>query len=411
MPFQDKHMDDLFRMAAENMPLKDADSDWDFISAQLNMRAVRPQETNNNPLFFFISLFAAVLMLTPLWLFDTIYQRQEGVQIAKKSASEKDSIFINQTVLDATPATTKQKENIDQLFNVTRFLIAEEQQKVAAKNAVKEFQEVYQAKVSTVQKVKEKNAAVQPGMVSALTENKRTDVSTDDLIKSELAIDVEKIALSESASLPDSPISQKPLTKKMWRWYSGVHIGTSFSSVKGQQITKPGFTGGITLGYKLSTNWALETGLRFSEKKYFSKGEYFKPKAPDPNMPADMKVLSMNSNTLLLEIPLKIKYDFLQTIKSRYFFAGGVNTFIVGKEINDYILFRNGINSEMKATYNANKSYLAATFELSAGYEKILKNKHILRIEPWVQIAQKGIGVGQLPVSGLGLQVGYFFHK
>jgi hypothetical protein len=88
-----------------------------------------------------------------------------------------------------------------------------------------------------------------------------------------------------------------------------------------------------------------------------------------------------------------------------------MSTFVVGKEINDYIIFRNGINSPMLATYNDNQSYLAASIEVSAGYEKYFKNKQTLRIEPWIQIARKGIGIGQLPVSGFGIQAGYFFLK
>jgi len=115
--------------------------------------------------------------------------------------------------------------------------------------------------------------------------------------------------------------------------------------------------------------------------------------------------------TSLLEIPLKAKCDFSKSLKGQFFLTGRFSTFIVGKEVNDYIIFRNGSNGTMQATYNENQSYLAAVIDVSIGYEKFYKNKQTLRIEPWIQIERKGIGVGQLPVSGFGMQAGYFFHK
>lgn len=409
-------MDDLFKRAAEKFPLKEQASDWNAIGSRLDKSAHIPVTAKSKRPFNFIAIMAALLLHLPFKLFETYYsvnERAGEILVANnKNADElnKDHTIHYADDISITNNVTPQV-NYDDVFNHAKIFIEESQHTAAHKKS--ENSKLYES-FEVVDSLHNNIIAIQ----SPMENNERMEMENnqDNTIPIDTVAAGEAIAIKENIqeAIPDPTLpkdTKQSIKKPLSGWYAGIHTGLSFSIVKGQQLSRPGYTAGIGVGYKLSPSWSLETGLTFSEKKYYSNGAYFIPKNPDPNMPPDMKVVSLNSKTLLLEIPLKAKYDFGESLKGQFFLTGGFNTFIVGKEVNDYIIYRNGSNGTMHATYNENHSYLGAVVDMSVGYEKFFKNKQTLRIEPWIQIARKGIGVGQIPVSGFGVRAGYFFHK
>ena len=68
----------------------------------------------------------------------------------------------------------------------------------------------------------------------------------------------------------------------------------------------------------------------------------------------------------------------------------------------------NGTKENITGLYRNSSRYFAATIDISLGYEHTIGNhNNKIRIEPYVQIPLKGIGVGTLPVLGTGLHIGY----
>jgi hypothetical protein len=66
----------------------------------------------------------------------------------------------------------------------------------------------------------------------------------------------------------------------------------------------------------------------------------------------------------------------------------------------------NGNPEMLKGVYTNNKNYFAATVDIAAGYEQNIKGKFFLRMEPYIQIPIKHVGVGDLPVTSAGLHIG-----
>ena len=71
------------------------------------------------------------------------------------------------------------------------------------------------------------------------------------------------------------------------------------------------------------------------------------------------------------------------------------------------ILHKQNITS----TYKQANRYFAAAIDLSIGYEFNIQKNRSLRMEPYLQIPLKGIGVGIMPVTSTGLHIGYTFFK
>lgn len=407
MPFQDDNIDDIFRRAAENFVLKEPDSQWNSIGARLNKPEVPVVKTDRRRQIILFSLVAILLIHLPFRLYETFYHDEISI---KKMVSGKYSD-------PAEKIYDKREKELNMLNNKNMQVSHENNYKRSAVLTAGTKQKISSAKSQLFEMNQDSKEAVSLSadelIYTATLKNLNQIESKKNQLK-DITPRTIKIKAVDTNVLPEPVeplVAENPTKKKAMGLYAGIHTGISMSLVKGQHLSSPGFTGGLALGYKLSPSLSVETGFKISEKKYYSSGKHFKPKDPDPNMPTDMAVVSLNSKTFLYEIPIRAKFDFNKKAKSQFFLAGGISTFIVGNEVNDYIIYRNGINSSMHATYNKNKSYLVAAIDVSIGYEKLFKNKQTLRIEPWMQFARKGIGVGQLPVSGFGLQVGYFFHK
>ena len=168
---------------------------------------------------------------------------------------------------------------------------------------------------------------------------------------------------------------------------------------------------GIVTGYQFTRSLSIETGLFFSHKTYFSDGKYFQMKSGDPAMPSGMEVLSLEGSSSVLEVPLKLKYNFSQKRKSDLFSSIGVSSYIMTKEKNNYHAMMNGAPQQMTGSYKNRNRYVAAAVNLSAGYEYKPGYKNTIRIEPYIQIPIRGIGVGSIPITSAGVHIGVIWNN
>ena len=166
---------------------------------------------------------------------------------------------------------------------------------------------------------------------------------------------------------------------------------------------------GATIGYRLSKNISLETGLFYSQKHYYTSGEHFSMAKIANTMPANMELISLNGTSNILEIPLTIKYDFNLKNKSNYFATLGMSSYLLTKESNDYLTLVNGVKQTLHSTYTNSSNYFNATINLSVGYEHKFFKKATFRIEPYIQIPLKQMGVGAMPISSAGVHFGIYF--
>jgi hypothetical protein len=125
-------------------------------------------------------------------------------------------------------------------------------------------------------------------------------------------------------------------------------------------------------------------------------------------MPQQMKVLSIEGNSTVIEVPLSLKYDLFNKNKTAVFSSLGLSSYFLINEKNNYHTMMNGTQENITGSYKNSSRYLAAAVNISVGVENSIgSNNKKIRIEPYVQIPLKGIGVGTLPVMSAGLHVGY----
>lgn len=237
------------------------------------------------------------------------------------------------------------------------------------------------------------NPATEEEQASFRQENKETTISIDPVI--------EKTKINPAE---EKVTGTKPGKKKINKpsFYYGISGGVELNQVKGQGMTKPGLNGGLLLGLQVTKKLAVEAGVQLSQKKYYSSGEHFHAK--DGDMPGNMKVMSLNGTSTLVEIPVGIKYNLSKKANGIYGKAG-VSTYLMTKERNAYKAMVSGQPQNVNKIYSTTRSYAAAELDLSAGYQHRLSKKLNIRVEPYIQIPLKGIGIGSLPVMSTGVHL------
>ena len=85
--------------------------------------------------------------------------------------------------------------------------------------------------------------------------------------------------------------------------------------------------------------------------------------------------------------------------------SGGISAYIMTMEKNSYQAILNGNEEQFSGVYRKNDYGLPAVANISFGFEHIVSKFLNLRIEPFLKIPLKGMGMGNLPVTSAGVQL------
>lgn len=408
MPDIDDHMDELFKKAAENYPLKTNAGNFDDLMPFIT----RETATTAKPI-----ALTGKRKTTLLWLVLLLTGATIGTYLINNTYNNKTA---NDKVLLHYKTTTSALRNTSAQLNVKN-------DEAVAGNTVRENM------AALAESVFQKNRPTYNSKEKMFTNIMQPDAVTDEnTIAGEILVTKEQKVNKPAADIENkqrykttipNPVLKKENTDKSAQkiepekeestpalkknknkpgFYYGIAAGIELNKVKTQDITKAGFNGGIILGLQINKKIAVETGVQLSQKKYYSDGKYFNPKSG--SMPSNMTVNSLESKSTIIEIPVSIKYDFSKKTNTLYGKVG-VSSYIITKESNKYQAVVSGQQQEVNSTYKSNHGYLASDVRIGVGYQHSLNKKINMRIEPYIQVPLKGIGVGSLPVTSTGLQL------
>ena len=401
MPDIDNHMDELFQKAAENYPLKTTQGNFDDLMPFIAGKTVATAKTVNTKRKHKTALLLLAFLITGATI---------GTYLINSSNNKTKITNVPvQDILNINPQNkTVQQINNAPIINYTASENIFQKNKLSSFNKGKAFINITNAVAVTDDIAETENNkpgynVAAPNKTISVTANPQ-QINGADLkpeTKKEIINQPElKKELAKEEKKPTDKNDKKKKNKPSF--YYGLTLGTELNRVKTQALTMPGLNGGIILGVQVNKKFSLETGVQLSQKKYYSNGKYFKPKTG--TMPANMIITSLEGSSTLIEIPVSVKYNFSKK-KNTLYGKAGISSYIITKESNKYQAVVSGQQQEINSTYKNAHSYLASEVRMSAGYEHILTKKLNIRVEPYIQIPLKGIGIGTLPVTSTGLQL------
>jgi hypothetical protein len=392
-------MDELFKQAATGYPLKTDKGDWDGLASRLFNTPVAPAPVKKKNKF---NKYGPPLLLVLLMLVvgETPLKQARNPLIAYKPATLKG---------EANTTTTKQQHFQRQSGYKTAF--------APVTDHVRENKNLMSADNILYRTITSNSRRATNDGVNKWAVKKVRPIDAPDLKYNTEQLAVASGITSAGANLlfnktiDEAPVKTEKKSEtlqKSSRIYWGVVFGPGFNRVKNQKLLKPGFDIGIMAGVSLLKGKAfVEAGLLYTEKYYFSDGKYFNMDKAGGSMPQGMDVMSLEGNSRLFELPVKFKYSVFQKNRSGIFLSTGISSYLMTREENDYLAMMNGSEQSMSGSYNNNRRYLAVMANVGVEYNYNTGKHTRLRIEPYVQIPLKGIGIGSMPVMTTGLHIGF----
>ncbi len=429
----DDDMEDLFRRAGEDYPLKTDGSNWQKVQQALNATdGDTPATKKHDYRAFWLLLLLPFAFICGRYT-GTNSSADKTVEVEKNSSGHagKEAVVTSKnkagiTIInkgnastfqpnaylpksaDASGSRSKDNEHptatIEQAPNETNkigpFLENERPKKGAGLLAGEPSRVV--AKMDLLQ------PGASPGRAS--NEQVANDIGTDKRV----ATEVLKVDTAATTPLPQTPkiVAENPAGKVAKAnkkepgkkgWYYGLTVAPDISTVKFKQADKLGYSAGILLGYQTGKRVRVETGLLWSNKNYFTDGEYLD--TANLKLPRHSKVLQAKGSCNMFEIPVAIQYDVYSGAKHNVFVAASVHSYLMKREDYDITYNRYNVNYSSEYSYRNSTNNWFAVAGFSAGYRTAFGKKGFIGFAPYIKLPLKGLGVGKLPISSTGLNI------
>lgn len=192
---------------------------------------------------------------------------------------------------------------------------------------------------------------------------------------------------------------------------AGLVLSPDLSTVGSlSNFYNPGYKFGVNIEYNLSSNFAISSGIIQSKVRYLAYGENYNPYAYQSAIPTPSETIG---ECLLIDIPINLKYNFLNFSQSRIFATAGISSYIMLSEdyqfsydIDDEGLRKSWSNDTGTRHWMSNAGF-------SVGYELDIHSNWSLRAEPFIKVPIKEVGWGNVKLYSIGsfISFNYKFSK
>jgi hypothetical protein len=398
-------MDDLMRLAAAGYPVKPQGADWDKVAQQLQDSGSTTVETGRHgflkKLLFLLPLLLASFVCDRFLEFQYGHLKMFKTAEAGTSPSAKEVAPVPYTsAITAKGGVVSNAEIVP--YKRTETAVAIPQKRTVGKKANYE-NSTDAAELLWLQTAPDASrSAAESAFTNTLPFPKAL------LHRNSITAHLPQRAPQQ----PGIAIAEKqPVTKQakarhvpLKKWYVSVVAGPDVSRVKGQKLEEAGYSLGVLGGYNLTSRWGVETGLLWDKKNYYSKGAYFK--TDKIYLLPHSEVVQVAGYCAMFEIPVNVRFNAVRTRDHVVFASGGVSSYLMQKEDYYYVYRRYGEDYAGNKLYkDASKNWFSVA-NISLGYERRILKRTSLRIEPYARIPLKGVGIGSLPLSSMGVLVG-----
>ncbi|MEX0780206.1 MAG: hypothetical protein WD037_10735 [Balneolales bacterium] len=168
----------------------------------------------------------------------------------------------------------------------------------------------------------------------------------------------------------------------------------------------PGYKIGATFEYHLSSNLFITTGIMQSKVRYLATGGEYHPSVQGYGASTPEETIG---ECLLFDIPINLKYNFLNFSRSRLFATVGLSSYIMLNEDYRFRYKDNGNQYEKSWSGNTGTSHLMSNTGLSIGYELDIRPNWSLRAEPFIRAPLRKVGRGNVKLYSIGSFISFTY--
>lgn len=450
----DKEFENLFKRSSEQYPLKTDSADWEDVLSKLEEKEERKSFAFRKKTLLAILLLLLVGIISSV-VTDLIIRRSLNSKTIDKPSTNKINTVTPETKETNKIADAVYKKVIDSLkrypnlpgSNIKKYAIPfkpaaatrhqHTNRKAAQINKINTLvfsKPTEKQALEQDQPAKSNVAGTANKTVASTSEDKNAlrvyENSSDRTNKDTVPMAPKKnisssvITLSEPVTLKLSTVKEnsniakdtikvggalKPKTSMPYlnkHFYFGAMYAKDESSIKLEPNRGNGYSLAIVAGYRFNKKLSIETGIHIEKKEYYTSGEHFINKTV---LPTTGKLLWVESENELIEIPITLKADILHKGRHNLFATIGLSSYLVNKEYYEFEEEINGVLSDGSVLYTNNTHTLFATTNFSLGYQFWVGKIGSLRIEPYLNLPLKGIGKSQEPIISRGVYLGWIY--
>ncbi len=461
-------MDDLFRQAAENYPLRTDGKDWDKVLQNLQRNDIPlPASIEDNKKRKYRALW--LLLLLPLALLyivsynhseiskkaavtekqiqqnkqtdkpkednlktpgannqqaNNLSESKKGNELNKIDNTSQNPGIVqdrssNQTIVAGINTKKDNKKNAssylpgsgnkknDETEDKSRYKVLNKSNDKASLTQDKNNDEV------TLTANKKSEIVKQPDITSSRIQNiQATSDSLSVALQKEQVDSNKTIVQKEDSAATKNTTEAAKTTKKVKAkiqpqkgFYAGLMASFDISTIKLQKVNNTGYSLNVLLGYRFAKHVSVESGIDWTSKKYYSTGQYFDKSRT--GISEQSKIIYTNGVCNMYEIPVNIKYDFAFRSKSNLFATAGLSSYIMRDEKYDYYADHEGNYYSATKKYKNSGSNWFSVAGFSIGYQLNLNKHTTLRVEPYIKMPLTGIGIAKLPITSTGISAGF----
>lgn len=212
------------------------------------------------------------------------------------------------------------------------------------------------------------------------------------------------------SSVKSSADNKKIPEKKFLPVFIYAVAAPEASFVPGNPMGKLRPAYGLGLGFNLSRRFFIQAGIHSSTKTYGAKGSDYYPKDGSYYNNEHIKLTWVDADCELLEIPVMAGYNLIQKKKRSVYISAGFSSAIMKREYYDYQYTRYGQPAQSSHTYKTGSFTPVANVGLAAGYRQKIGNRFSILAAPYLFLPVKGVGEGKVELASVGLQAGLLFE-
>lgn len=205
---------------------------------------------------------------------------------------------------------------------------------------------------------------------------------------------------------------EKPTKKNLFR--VALQIAPDFSSTNMIRYTVPGEAYGIQIGYYLTEKLIINSGIIKTTKRYIGAGnEYTPPEGYWQYTTNGIVPNEIKGECSVVEIPLSLQYNFMDTEKHKFYVSGGISSYIMQSENYEYKFKPENPGAAKGWDTSESSKYPFKVAHLSIGYQRYVNPNVFIGIEPYIKLPFQGIGWTQIKLmtTGAYVTVGYKWLK
>jgi len=180
-----------------------------------------------------------------------------------------------------------------------------------------------------------------------------------------------------------------------------MSAGPDISKAENSKAGKITMSWGAGVAYTLN-RFTIKTGVFTANKIYWAGPDDYKLSYTPP---ASLKFMGADANCRVIEIPVKLSYNFTVGNRGSWFAAAGLSSYLMKREDYLYEYKSNATGNSYYHSYqtnNENKHYFSV-INLSGGYNYRLSKTISFSAEPYVEVPVTGIGAGKVHLNSGGV--------